>query len=251
MNNNTFATIETDKAISAILGNFSEDYIQNTVSESLEYKFRPFNTRMPNFPATIYENFAMIKQNMPTYLEDINEKELEIYNSIIDIICDHYHLAVIDDGIPDEYVYTACYYLYQILVSEFSERLINFFSGYAINNISDLLTHIPEENKTIKTNYSKKMYEQQDYILLYDNTEQVLDIIAGLDIPFVDIMRCMSDDKVSKFLDYYFNDCSDIYKYFFASYIINPATRIDTITSIKLNIVRILGEQNAIMNNIQ
>lgn len=246
MSNNSYASIETDKAISSILGYFSDDYIENTVLESLNYKFRPFNMRMPNFPAIIHEKFAAIKENMPSYLEQINEKELEVYNIIIDIICDHYHLSIVDEDIPDEYVYTACYLLYQILVSEFTERMINFFSSYCIANASDLVRHIPEEN-AFKTNYSKKMYDQQEYITLYDNTEQVLDIIAGLDIPFRELIKYLSDEKIANFLDYYFNDCADIYKYFFVSFILNPSTRIDTITSIKLNIVRMLGERNAII----
>lgn len=253
---NTYSSIDIDKNIGTILGNFSDDFIRSSVEESLQYKFRPFSTRMPNFPAVLKQQFSMIKSNVPEYTDSIIEKELEVNNDIIDIICEYYNLSVIEDGIPDEYVYTVCYYLYQFLISEFSERMINFLSNYSIVNVVDLLSHIPDENKTIvKTNYSKRIYTQEDYALLFDNVEQVLDIISGIDIPFSRLMIYLADSEVlgnqiSALLSNYIVDCGDIYKYYFANLINNTSTRVDIITAVKINIPRILGDRNFINNNI-
>lgn len=255
MSINNYASIETDRSIGVLLGNFSDDFIRSSVEESLQYKFRPFNTRMPNFPAVLKQRFTMIKENTPEYIDDVTEKELEVYNDIIDIICENYNLSVVEDGIPDEYVYTVCYYLYQFFISEFSERTINFLSNYSITNVADLLSHIPNESKTIaKTNYSKKIYTHEDYAMLFDNVEQVLDIISGIDLPFQKLIIYLADSEVlgyqiSALLSNYIVDCGDIYKYHFVSLINNTSTRIDIITAVKINISRILGENNE-LNNI-
>lgn len=247
--NSAYASIETDRAISTILGNFSEDFIRNSVQESLSFKFRPFNSRMPNFPGILEDNFKLVLTHSNGYDEEINEKRRETYLSIIDIICENYHLSVVDDGIPDECIYSVCYFLYQILVSEFTERMMGFFSNYVISNIGSLLSHIPEEKKTAKTNYAKRIYTQQDYVILYDNMEQVLDIVASLDIPFHTLLFYLSSDtKISDLLTSFIVDNGDIYKYFFASYITNPSTRTDMITTIKLNIVSMTAQNDAITN---
>lgn len=245
--NNVVASIETDRAISAILSNFSEDYILSTITESLQYKFRPFNTRMPDFPTILMEKFALIRQNAPSYIEVVNEKETEVYNTIIDLLCSTYHLSVVDIGIPEEGLFTVCFYLYKILVSEFTERMINFFSDYIIQNCDSLLTYISDEKKTPKTSYSRRIYTQQNYVLLYDNMEQILDIVAGLDIPFVQLMSYLSDDNTANLIGTFINDCGDIYKYFYASFILDPSTRTDMITSIKLAIVKKTTEVNQII----
>lgn len=246
--NSTFVSIETDRAISTILENFSEDFINDSVSGSLEYKFRPFDTRMPNFPAVLENNFKSILSYSAGYEDQINEKRLETYYNIIEIICENYNLSIVGDGIPDEYVYQVCYFLYQILLSEFTERMIWFLSNYIIQNVGSLLSHIPEDKRIPKTNYAKRIYQKQDYIALYDNMEQVLSIVASLDIPFSLLITYLADNTVADLLSRFIVDNGDIYKYHFARYIIDPSTRIDMITTIKLNIVSMTAQNDAITN---
>ena len=72
--------------------------------------------------------------------------------------------------------------------------------------------------------------------------EQILDIMAGLDIPLENILIELSDVNTAKFITSYIDDCGDIYKNHIASYLRNHLTKTDMITAIKINFVKITSE---------
>ena len=86
MNNVVMNSIETDYELSTILGNFSEDYISIFVSKALDCKFRPFGSRMPNFPQQIYSQFQGIMDHSGGYDKEISAKRDDIFSQIINII---------------------------------------------------------------------------------------------------------------------------------------------------------------------
>lgn len=241
MNNNImFTSINTDRDIATILNQFSEDFIINSITESLRYKFRPFGDRMPNYPYIIDTQFQGIMNNYTGGdNEQIIEKKLEIYHTILNIICKIYNLQISQE-IPDEQLYSLVYVLYQILISEFTERMLSFFSDYIVINKELLLNSIPEDQKIqTRSTYTKKVYSDPSTIAMYENMEKIIDIVAGLDIPFVKLMEYLSDINTAQFIGTYLVDVGDIYKNHFASYIRNQITRTDMITSIKIRFVNI------------
>lgn len=243
LNTNNVA-IETDRALASILSNFSEDYIQDTVRNSFNYIFRPYNTRMANFPMIINNQFTGILDNyMGTDQESIIEKRNDTFRLIINEICQQYNLAITEE-IPDEQLYPLCYVLYQILVSEFTDRIINFYSYYINKNRTQLISAvgIDLDSPANKTGYTKKMYTDFSQIIVYENMEQILDIMAGLDIPLENILIELSDINTAKFITSYIADCGDIYKNHIASYLRNHLTKTDMITAIKINFVKITSE---------
>lgn len=248
MINSVVNAMETDMQLSTILSNFSEDYIIDTVRESLMYKFRPFSTRMPNFPQLIEEKYkAILNNSTEEQKESVMNSRSSSYNTIITEICNFYHLSVTSD-IPDEQLYPVCYYLYRGLVSEFSERIIDFFTIYIIQNMGNILNNL-DQTKIIKSQYSRKIYSRQDYITIYDNIIQVIDIVIGTDIPMNVLFNYILDPNVSELLCKYISDCGDIYKYFFASYLKDQSTRTDMITAIKLKFVAYTNSNNTIDPN--
>lgn len=241
MNNNImFTSINTDRDIATILNQFSEDFIINSITESLRYKFRPFGDRMPNYPYIIDTQFQGIMNNYTGGdNEQIIEKKLEIYHTILNIICEVYNLQISQE-IPDEQLYSLVYVLYQILISEFTERMLSFFSDYIVINKELLLNSIPEDQKIqTRSTYTKKVYSDPSTIAMYENMEKIIDIVAGLDIPFIKLMEYLSDINTAQFIGTYLVDVGDIYKNHFASYIRNQITRTDMITSIKIRFVNI------------
>lgn len=241
MNNNImFTSINTDRDIATILNQFSEDFIINSITESLRYKFRPFGDRMPNYPYIIDTQFQGIMNNYTGGdNEQIIEKKLEIYHTILNIICEVYNLQISQE-IPDEQLYSLVYVLYQILISEFTERMLSFFSDYIVINKELLLNSIPEDQKIqTRSTYTKKVYSDPSTIAMYENMEKIIDIVAGLDIPFVKLIEYLSDINTAQFIGTYLVDVGDIYKNHFASYIRNQITRTDMITSIKIRFVNI------------
>lgn len=236
--------IETDKALASILDNFSDEYIQDTARNSFNYIFRPYNTRMANFPMIINNQFVGIIDNYTgTDVESIIEKRNNIFSLIINEICMRYNLTITSD-IPDEHLYSLCYALYQIFVSEFTDRVINFYSYYINKNRDQLIKAVGAEAITTgnKTAYTKKMYTDFTQVIVYENMEQILDIMAGLDIPLYNIIMELSDENTANFITSYISDCGDIYKNHISSYLRNHVTKTDMITAVKINFVKITSE---------
>ncbi len=229
------AGLSTDYEISTILGNFSEGYIYNTIKSSLDYRFRPYGLRSPNYPTIMKNQFDNIRLHSTGHDTEINDKEIETYHNIISTMIEYYNLSVINE-IPDEVLYTVTYYLYQALDSEFTERMVNMFSDYIIRNSSSLIANLPQTINT-KTNYSSKLYSNPEYIVIYDNMSAILDIIAGLDIDMYSLFEMLLDSQIANLLCTYIADNGDIYKNYFASFIVNQNTSTDVLSAVRLNFV--------------
>ncbi len=234
-NNLLYTGISTDSALSSILDQFSDDTIINQIILTMEYKFRPFGTRIPNYPYILKSQFDGISGNyFGDNPEAINIREQEIFNTILDFLCKSYQLTIATD-IPDEQVYPLVYTLYQILVSEFTERMLAFFSDHIVKNKEVLLNSIPDDQKvSTRSTYTKKIYVDPVISGVYENMDKILDLVASLDIPFVKLMEYLAGTETANFLGSYLADVGDIYKNHFASYVLNPNTRTDMITSIKI-----------------
>ena len=234
--NFAIAGLSTDYEISTILGNFSEDYIYDIMRSALDYRFRPFGPRSPEYPVILKQQFENIKLHSTGHDNEILEKEEETYLNIIKIICDYYQLRITEEIPTLGQAYTLAYYMYKIFCSEFSDRMINMFSNYIINNKISLVNSLASINVT-KTNYSNSIYTDKDYIAIYDNMQAVLEMIASLDIQFEDLVSYLSDNTVANMICTYIQDSGDIYKNHFAVYILNPATTAEMLSSIRLNFV--------------
>ena len=240
MNN---VTIETDRALASILDNFSEDFILDSVRNSFDYIFRPYSTRMANYPMLIESKFKGILDNyMGPDKVSIIEKRNETLHLILNEVCQKYNLAITTD-IHDEHLYPLCYTLYQILVSEFTDRVINFFAYYINKHRDQLIRSIGlEANNPNKTGYAKKMYSDFSQIVVYENMDQILDVMAGLDISLYNILIELSDLNTASFITSYISDAGDMYKNHVASYLRNHITRTDMITAVKIKFSEITSE---------
>lgn len=243
--------INTDRAISDILSNFSDDYIENMVSDSLSYKFRPFNTRMPNIVYVLQEKFRCIYANYTgDNKEQIDQTVNDTYMEIIETICKYYGLRIAAE-IPDETLFSLAYVMYQIFVSEFTDRMINMFTDYIMNHIDDLIATMPDKHKIIKTTYAKKLYtneiQNQNYIIIYDNLDYVLDVVETQDISLYNLLIYLSNPEIATFITSYIVDVGDIYRNCYVSYILDPASKTDMITSIKLKLVAMTAQNAAII----
>ena len=241
-NNEAQVGVYTDYGIATILSNFSEGMIQDIIKESLDYRFRPFGLRSPNYPEIIDQQLTNVKMHSTGYDNEIEEQRVSSVGTIISTILDYYQLSLTNE-IPDELIYSVTYILYQLFVSEFTERMINFFTQYILNHIDSIINKIRLENnanntKASKNSYVKKIYNNnQDLELVYENMGYIIDLLAGLDIPFEDLVTYLSDKKTSDLLSTYITDNADIYKNHFARYLIDQTTSADMITKIRLQYV--------------
>src|SRR5574344_568980 len=252
MSDNTiYTSVSTDQAISDILNNFSDDFIENIIEESLKYKFRPYNTRMPNHPYVFEQQFKGIYDNYEGDRKDlIDEKRHDTYMKILDIICEHYDLKITTD-IPEENLYSLAYTIYQIFVTEFTTRMVNLFANYIIINKESILNGLTEEQRTGKSTYAKKLYsdsKDQSIIALYDNMESVFNIVTAVDIPFYNLLVLLSDEASANFIVSFISDCGDLYKNHYSAYLMDFTSRTDMLSSIKLQLVSFTAQNASILH---
>lgn len=241
------AGITTDYEITTILSNFSTNFIQDTIEDSINYKFRPFGLRSPNYPEILNNQLNNVKYHSCGYDEYIEETRVEMLQDIIETICNHYGLGIIGD-IPDEQLYSMACIMYQIFVSEFTDRMINFFSSYIINNKESYLRFLTEDQLNLKTNYAKKVYNDPILIAIYDNMGIVIDTLTTMDIPFHLLLGYLSDPQITEFITNFIADNGDIYKNHYACYILDPSTKPDIITAIRMKFVSMTAQVEAMFN---
>lgn len=246
-NNQASMGISTDYGIATILGNFSDDFIEDTIKESITYRFRPYGLRSPNYPEILNSRLQSVKDHVIGYEDQVEDKRVDVFISIIDSINSYYGMSIIED-IPDEQLYSLTYILYQIFVSEFTERMLNFYTQYIINNMDNILANLSIENKSTKTVYAKKIYNSEKLVTIYDNMGAAIDILASLDIPLDLLITYLSDQQVSNFICSYIGETGDVFHTGFASYINNPETRADIITNVKLKFVQATAENRDVFD---
>jgi len=243
------ATIDTDRALADILGNFSDEYIEDLLQQSFTWVFRPFNNPLPNYVYIINQQYQGIKDNYTGGTPElIDQDRTDTFIKIINIICANYQLQPDIENIPEESLYSVAYILCQLLLSEFTDRLIGFFNNYILTHGEELVNSLPEEKRNIKSAFSKKVYVDPLQISIYENMADILDMIASLDIPMYELIKAISDENTANFLSMYIADIGDLYKNHFASYIYDPATRTQMITKIKLSFVQSTADKLNVLN---
>ena len=252
-NNEAQVGVYTDYGIATILSNFSEGMIQDIIKESLDYRFRPFGLRAPNYPEIINQQLSNVKIHSTGYDNEIEEQRVASMGTIITTILDYYQLSLTTE-IPDELIYSVCYILYQLFVSEFTERMTNFFTQYILNHIESIINKIRMDNlgntKASKNSYVKKIYNNQDLELVYENMSYIVDMLAGLDIPFTDLVAYLSDQKTADLISTYVEDTGDIYKNHFAKFLVDQTTSADMITKIRLKYVEATIENKELLDPV-
>lgn len=232
------ASIETNRELSAILSNFSDDYIEAVFQEAITYKFRPFNMGPPNYPYLFESQFQSILSHYQGRNPDpIHQRREETYLMIINLICNNYQLQRTAD-INYEHLWPLCYKMYEIFISNFTEILIGFFTNYIFSHQDMIIGSMTDEQRVIKSNYGKAIYTEQNKIIMYENMDYALEAVASMDINFEQLIHHITDQDIANMICMYIADTADIYRNHFASYIRNPLTKTDIITSIKISFMK-------------
>jgi len=235
-----YSNIDTDYGIGTILSRFDSEYITNLIQTSIEQKFRPFSEPMPNMVAVLSRQFKGVLDNSPDYKEQVQKVEVETYQEIIQMICNYYNLSF-DRDADDLYgdnIRTLAYIMYDIFVARFTEYLIGFFVSY-INRNSDFiysyLYNDPDAKKAREnSNVAQRMYTNPKFSLIHANLNRVIINMASYDIPFGELLKYLTDYNTAAKISQYITDQNDIYKYHFASYVLNQDTMSGILTSVKL-----------------
>lgn len=237
-----YNTIDTDMAIATILSNFDSEYILATVQDSLNYKFRPYNGPMPNFPDILSRQFQAVLTNSPDYADRVNNVRDETYEEIINIIDKYYNLTFTKpfSEIQPVELYGICRTLYDVFVSNFTDHMIDFFVAYIINNVDSIYNYLSITNEPgiIKPKetgfYDPANFSNPKFILITANLTKVITNMTTYDIPLYEMLNYFVDPNSADRLSGLLQDNGDIFKNYYASYIIDQYTMSDVITCISL-----------------
>lgn len=237
VNNEMLVNGNTDIALSNILSNFDTGYILDIVRDSINKRFRPYATGMPGLNA-IEMNF----RNLESGTDDSSQKRKIIetrartYSEIINILCQYYNLTYIPNEDTDDYA--VAYFLYDILVANYTSTIINFFVRYIHENKDNIYAAASADNKITKddtSSYSKKIYTDPKMGYIHSNIAKIMDNIAVSDITMDKIVHYgYGDPNCERLLGMCVNENSHLFLEHFAPILQNPSTRADLITAVRL-----------------
>lgn len=175
-----------DNEIAYVLSNFNEDFIYNTIMESLTMKIRFYDSLMPNIVRGYESMFKQILIEYPNNKEEILLKRTEVYTNILKILCDQYQLVYNDYDNYD--LYTSVAYMYDLLVSSHQDIICNFFTRFIIKEQNSLYTSLNlaemDKTKNIGNAYSNKVFNESAMGAICVNLDYVIKSVCLLDITF-------------------------------------------------------------------
>ena len=242
MNSTYLNTIDTDMGIGTILSNFNTNYINHVIDDSLNMKFRPFDGPMPNFVDILERQFNAILINTHDYQEKVNEVRVETYKEIILKICTFYNISFVYDfdSLSMQELYGIAHTMYDIFISRFTEFMFNFFVSYIVNNSNSIFQYLKNDENAIKPKetgaYAPKHFIDSKYILIHANVNKVIYNMAGYDISLHTLLNYFLDANSAARLGSMLVDNGDIYKYHYASYILDQRYTANIMTNIKLKL---------------
>ena len=239
---NYTGSIDTDRGIGTILSNFSSDYINHIIGDSLNMRFRPFSGPMPNMVDVLERQFLSIASNSKDYVDKVNEVRTETYKEIILIICNYYNLTFTGDfdSMRIDEIYGITHTLYDIFISRFTDYLIDFFVSYIVNNADSIASYLKTDDTVVKPKdtsiYSSRNYIDPKFILIHCNVNKVIYDIAGHDISLQALLNYFVEPNISSRLNDLLADNGDIYKYHYTCYITDQRYSASLLTNIKLKL---------------
>lgn len=235
--NSLLYNIVSDNQLASILSYFDPDYIYNIVTNSLRYKFRPYNPPLPNLVNSLEMDYKATFENYPE-TEETKQSRFAAYTNIIKIICDTHD---IDYNLENVDIYSAASTIYDLLISNFSNNIINFFTNYIIKERNSLYNGLNlatlKKNKDSTTIYNKKIFYKSIKIATINaNLELILDSMKVFDITFEDILSFIYPKEICNFITSIFLPKSDFYKNVFVPIIEISEYRVILLTAIRLNL---------------
>ena len=244
--------INNEYQLADIISHFDADYIFHVVEDKLKNISFTNSLIETNIVDAFESNFKKMNDDFPGDSQNIRNIREQVYRDLIRILTERFNLSfnTVDDTID---VYTAAYYLYDFLVSNRNNIMINFFVSFIINNKESLCNLLDmdnfKKNKDSSSAYSKYIYDDNKFAIISANIQQVINYISTLDVSLVNIFQSSYKDlKLVMFLDNAFADKGNFFRDFYCSILSNPEESPIVITNIRLSLQGIVGGINN--NNI-
>lgn len=246
--NSSIVNVNIDNRLAGILSQFNDDYIMDVVNDSLADRIRLYNLPRPNVVNAFETVFKELTNGFEMRNEEILATRLRVYSNIINMICKYYSLTFIPSDETDSY--SIAYWLYDFLVSNFTENLKNFYAFFLIGERDSIYSGL-ELADTKKANdgtillYSKKLFKNPKLAAIHCNLEYIISQINNFDIAFPTILRYVyqSNPNISSYIsNMVSDDTGTFFRNFYQAYVLNSKDSADILTYIKLSLQQIGGE---------
>jgi hypothetical protein len=239
--NNYAGSIDTDMAIGSILSNFDSTWVIHSVSDSLDMRFRPFATEpMPNFADIINRQFSLTLAASPDYADQVIATRDETFREIITTITDYYNLEFLGlETIGSEELFGIAHTMYDIFISRFTNYMVDFYTGYIMKNIDSIYAYLYNDDNVKKPREKDmpvKSYIDPKFQLIHANLNTVILNTAAYDISLEDLLFSFTDNNIATRLLSVLSDKGDIYKNYYASFLLDQRYMAELLTSIKLKL---------------
>ena len=219
---------------------------------NITHRFRLYDLPSPNIVNSYEMTFKQLTNGFSSNVDDIAETRIRVYRNIINKICSYYNLQFNDNSEID--YFSAAYWLYDFLISRFTQNLVNFYSFYLVNERESLdlnmgLSQMRRENDTVYS-YSKRIFKDPKLAAVHANLEYVIDQMSAFDIDLWTILSYdySNNPNLAQYIYSLITDTGNFYKDQYVDFINNqendPA---DILMYIKMEIQQ-LGSQIVPMN---
>lgn len=247
--NPAITNINIDNQLAGILSQFNSDYIMDYIDDALEKRLRLYDTlNLPNIVYSYEMRFKQLSDGFSSNVEEIAAVRKDTYYTIIQKVCSYYNLSPTFDDSSEIDWYSAAFWLYKFLVSEFTTNVINFYSFFLITEREGLcdnlgLLGMKRENDTVYS-YSKRLFKDPKLAAIHANIQYVLSSIGTFDISIYDIIRHLYQTPnmdVANYISSLITDQGNFFRSQYDSCISNIQSNFsaELITYIKMNIQKL------------
>lgn len=247
---NTY-NICAENEISIILSHFNSEFIFDVIKDNINKRFQYCQLNMTNIPASFEQHFKQLQATFTGDIDSIEDTRIDTYKQIINILCTESGLQFNEYAVTD--YYSAAFYLYNFLVSNFVNNLVSFFANYIIkekNNLYESLGLVNfKKNKDSSTLYAKRIYKNTKLAIINANLDYVIDNICVFDIPFELLLNTIYQDKNA--VKYLSSMVTPLYDFFKTTYVslVQSGLRCILLTNIRMEIQRLsVSEEISITN---
>lgn len=235
ISNSDIYQVNAERDITIILSKFNTNFIYDCIENALTAKNNAqFIIPNPNLVRSLEDNFIIMQQNFPDDRANILACRKETYNEIINYLCDKFNLSFSTNDEID--LYSAAYYLYDFLVSNYLQNLTLFFGKFILHEKNNLYKslNLDRFKKSNNINYGKKLIKDPIISIILTQISYIIDQLMSFDFDFDSIVRIAYDNNnISNFIISQFNDNEYFYN-FYKSDISNSFIRPNIITNIRL-----------------
>ena len=247
--NSDFEVVSNAEA-AAVIDKYSSAMLQMTLQEILTRKNISRISPLANIVDSYEMNCKADIEKFSFMQSDIMERRTELYNMIMDMICQYHNLSWVLPSNAD--IYTLARTAYVFLVSNFYNTCIAFHSAWLHNESSEIIKMLDAENFNTAHQYAKKRYtgKMVNDGVIHTHLNKILDIISAIDISITDIIRISYiniNKDASELLNASLTDNGDFYKDFYVP-AVGGYNRADAVTNIRFMLLPSNG--NGIMDYI-